>query len=199
MFSLLIQSTKNQRVDFVVLNAPEIFERTRSLAFQKSIEGSCVCLDLSCKCLKKNKLNYAVFFFWESKLQLSFMYFSCIQKGWNLQDFRVARLLKNWCTFFDVGFSLALTIPQTLNPILKPSEGPSSKTAQFTFGLIMEELQIMKGRVCQGGFIKSRIVNWTDLSENNINDWFFIGKISIMGCVFECRGDPPSQTHWIQS
>ena len=62
VFSLLIQSTKNQRVDFVVLNAPEIFERTRSLAFQKSIEGSCVCLDLSCKCLKK-KLKYAVFFF----------------------------------------------------------------------------------------------------------------------------------------
>ena len=40
----------------------------------------------------------------------------------------------------DAEFSEALSTPQTAIPILKPSEGPSLKTAQFTFGLIMEEL-----------------------------------------------------------
>tara|TARA_Y100000593_G_scaffold25926_1_gene51509 strand:+ start:123 stop:428 length:306 start_codon:yes stop_codon:yes gene_type:complete len=94
------------------------------------------------------------------------MHFICIQKGWNLQDFRVARLLKNWCKFFDLGFSVALTTPQTLILILKPSEGPSSKTAQFTVGLIMEELQIMKGRTCHWAaseelqIMKGRTCHW---------------------------------------
>ena len=83
-----------------------------------------------------------MFFFWESKIQLIFMYFSSIQKGWNLQDFKFARLLKNWCKFFDLGFSKALTTPQTAIPILKPSEGVSLRSVIMSFRLIMEAIHL---------------------------------------------------------
>ena len=145
MFSLLIQSTKKSTRGFCCIECLRDFQAYSIISVSKKHWRE---LRLPLIWTEKKMLKYAVFFFWESKLQLSFIYFSCIQKGWNLQDFRVARLLKNWCKFFDLGFSIALTTPQTLIPILKPSEGPSSKTAQFTFGLIMEELQIMKGRIC---------------------------------------------------
>ena len=147
MFSLLIQSTKNQRVDFVALNAPEIFERSRSLAFQKSIEGSCVCLDLSCKCLKK-KAEVCCVFLLRMKAPVELHAFYLYSEGMEFARFQSCSLTEKLVQIFDLGFSVALTTPQTLILILKPSEGPSSKTAQFTVGLIMEELQIMKGRIC---------------------------------------------------
>ena len=200
MFSLLIQSTKNQRVDFVVLNASEIFERTRSLAFQKSIEESCVCLDLICECLKK-KAEVCCVFLLRMKAPVSWA--SCILSVFRRDGIcKISELLAYWkigANFRPWVFSSS-NHPPNAYPNFEAIRRPFIKNSPI-------HCRAYNGRTTDyersdlwlGGFIKSRIVNWTYLSENYINDWFFIGKISIMGCVFECRGDPPSKTHWIQS
>ena len=200
MFSLLIQSTKNQRVDFVALNASEIFERSRSLAFQKSIEGSCVCLDLSCKCLKKKSWSMLCFSF-ENE---SPCWASCILSVFRRDGIcKISELLAYWkklVQIFRPWVFSSSNHPPNAYPNFEAIRRPFIKNSPI-------HCRAYNGRTTDyersdlwlGGFIKSRIVNWTYLSENYINDWFFIGKISIMGCVFECRGDPPSKTHWIQS
>ena len=170
VFSLLIQSTKNQRVDFVALNAPEIFERSRSLAFQKSIEGSCVCLDLSCKCLKK-KAEVCCVFLLRMKAPVELHAFYLYSEGMEFARFQSCSLTEKLVQIFRPWVFSSSNHPPNAYPNFEAIRRPFIKNSPI-------HCRAYNGRTTDyersdlslGGFIKSRIVNWTYLSENNIND-----------------------------
>ena len=98
--------------------------------------------------MSEKKAEVCCVFLLRMKAPVELHAFYLYSEGIEFARFQSCSLTEKFVQIFDLGFSVALTTPQTLILILKPSEGPSSKTAQFTVGLIMEELQIMKGRIC---------------------------------------------------
>ena len=145
MFSLLIQSTKKSTRGFCCIECLRDFQANSIISVSEKHWRE---LRLPWFELKKNAEVCCVFLL-RMKAPVELHAFYLYSEGMEFARFQSCSLTeKNWCKFFDLGFSVALTTPQTLILILKPSEGPSSKTAQFTVGLIMEELQIMKGRTC---------------------------------------------------
>ena len=196
MFSLLIQSTKKSTRGFCCIECLRDFQANSIISVSEKHWRE---LRLPWFELKKNAEVCCVFLL-RMKAPVELHAFYLYSEGMEFARFQSCSLTEKLVQIFRPWVFSSSNHPPNAYPNFEAIRRPFIKNSPI-------HCRAYNGRTTDyersdlslGGFIKSRIVNWTYLSENHINDWFFIGKISIMGCVFECRGDPPSKTHWIQS